>query len=150
MATFNAGDIILAATLEDLVDVWDTYTPTWNGTVGNGTLAGRYKQVGKVVQFICGVTCGSTTAFSASQANFGLPVAANQPGSPNNDYYAGRIKMFDNSATQTWIGHAAVSSSGTVVTCHTNASPVGGVTSTGPFTWATSDRLVIVGHFEVA
>lgn len=148
MATFNAGDIIFASTHEELVDAWDTYTPTWNGTLGNGTLSGRYKRIGKMVAVQFGVLWGSTTTGTGSQWNFSLPVSAAQPGSPLNDSYIGQLRMRDASASQ-WAGHVQIISSSTA-SCHTGANPIGGVTNTGPFTWANTDWLSGFALYEAA
>jgi hypothetical protein len=45
---------------------WTAYTPTWTSdsgspSIGNGTLVGRYKQLGKTVFFNLKLTYGSTT-----------------------------------------------------------------------------------------
>lgn len=41
---------------------WTSFTPTWTGlTLGNGTSAAKYQQIGKWVVFKGKLTCGSTT-----------------------------------------------------------------------------------------
>lgn len=41
---------------------WSSFVPTWTGlTLGNGTSAGTYQQLGKWVVFKGKLTCGSTT-----------------------------------------------------------------------------------------
>jgi len=60
---------------------YSTYTPTWTGiTVGNGTQAARYMQVGKNVHAYGRLTFGSTTTVTAV-AHPSLPVAQYQVGS---------------------------------------------------------------------
>jgi hypothetical protein len=60
---------------------WDTYSPTWTGTgsnpaIGNGTLTGRYFQIGKlyVVEII--LTPGSTTTYGTGDWRLTVPTAA--------------------------------------------------------------------------
>jgi hypothetical protein len=60
---------------------WTTYTPTWDATssspsIGNGSIVGRYRQVGKTVTFSIVLTVGSTTNVGTGIYEFGLPVAA--------------------------------------------------------------------------
>lgn len=56
---------------------WTSWTPTFSGfTLGNGTAAAYYKQVGKTVHWNLVVTAGSTSAATASTATFTLPVTA--------------------------------------------------------------------------
>jgi hypothetical protein len=66
--------------LKEVSGSWVAYTPTLtNITLGNGTLTGRYKQIGKLVFFEVTLTFGSTTTL-ATVANytqsprFSLPV----------------------------------------------------------------------------
>lgn len=132
-----------------ILDEWDSYTVTWNGTINNGTLSGRFIQIGKTVHYKIGLLGGSTTSWPGAQWTFSLPVPGIQPGSPLNDPYIGQLKMFDNSAVLTYPG-ALAQNGASSSTCHTGASPVGGVTSTSPFTWATNDRLIISGTYEAA
>jgi hypothetical protein len=58
---------------------WTSYTPTptvGTITVGNGTLAGRYVQLGKTVHFSIKCVLGTTSSFFASQTpTFALPMA---------------------------------------------------------------------------
>jgi hypothetical protein len=70
--------------LKDISDAWTTYTPTWSAattapTLGNGTLAGRYKVVGKTVHVQITLQYGSTTSNGAGQIRLsppsGLPIS---------------------------------------------------------------------------
>ena len=60
---------------------WTAYTPTWtaattNPTLGNGSIVGRYRQIGKTVTFSVALTIGSTTNIGQGAYGFGLPVAS--------------------------------------------------------------------------
>jgi hypothetical protein len=69
------------ADVTGLEAAWTAYTPTWtaattNPSIGNGTLAGRYRKVGRTVQFTFELNFGSTTNVGSGAYSFGLPVAA--------------------------------------------------------------------------
>lgn len=73
-----AGDIIDAA---DVPGDWLTYTPaltgtTSGGTVGNGTVTGRYTQLGDTVIVMIELVWGSTTSAGVGSAQLSLPVTA--------------------------------------------------------------------------
>ena len=62
---------------------WQSYTPTWtaattNPAIGNGTLSGRYVQIGKLVYCQFTMIAGSTTTFGSGIWRFSYPVAPNQ------------------------------------------------------------------------
>jgi hypothetical protein len=61
---------------------WQTYTPAWtasttNPTLGNGTITGRYTQIGKTVHAMISVLLGSTTTVGSGSYSFSLPIAIN-------------------------------------------------------------------------
>jgi hypothetical protein len=108
---------------------WTSYTPTWTGTIGNGTLAGAYSRVGRSILWRASVTWGSTTSHAASTQAIGLPVAARSvyvntvvgwagvdiggtkyPGSAwiassttVNGYYQGSANAWSNTVPATWV-----------------------------------------------
>ena len=103
---------------------WTSYTPaTVNLTVGNGTLVGRYKQIGKTVSWEVRFTLGSTSAIS-NDAFIEQPTAATSQGA--NALYvdssaAGWFNGF-------WYGGYP-----------RYQGTYGTLSATVPFTWATSD-----------
>lgn len=158
MATFLAGQTLTAAALEALVSAWASYTPTWtaSGTapvLGNGTLSGRYKQIGKLVHVEIGLLAGTTTTYGTGQWQFLLPATADYPGgafAENRD--VGGYQAFDTSGAARYVGHNVLASSGSNLVCLTNNSPtaIGTVGATVPFTWATGDRLTINATYRAA
>lgn len=58
---------------------WTAYTPTWTAqsggapAIGNGTLTGRYAQIGKLTLFEIRLTSGGTTNFGGGAWIFSLP-----------------------------------------------------------------------------
>lgn len=129
---------------------WSTFTPTWTATttnpgIGNGTLVGRYRQTGKTVDFYIGLLMGSTTTYGSGAWLFALPSA---PLSALR--WPAQVVAFDASAGQQFAGPAAWVSSLSRLAPNTGVSPTASVLSTSPFTWATSDTLVITGTYEAA
>ena len=74
------GDIN-STTEVGLIGAWTAYTPTFTGdtgasTIGNGTIVGRWMQVGeKVVVAKFALSIGATTSFNAGWVRVGLPLA---------------------------------------------------------------------------
>lgn len=137
---------------------WAAYasTPTWTSTtnpaIGNGTIAGHYVQLGKTVHFRVKITMGSTTTYGSGGYSVGLPVAHNHGA----ESAIGRVHMLDTSASTRYGGQAYTvsSNSDTVFLSYTQASlslnSSGGITATGPFTWASGDILTVTGTYEAA
>jgi hypothetical protein len=123
--------------------VWDNsaytaYTPgTANVTVGNGTLTGAYKQIGKTTFYRIKFVLGSTSAIS-NDAAFALPFTA-----LSNDASLGSATFVDNSAAGFYIGWYAGG-------YPRYQSTFGTLTATSPFTWAVNDSLTIWGSYEAA
>lgn len=130
---------------------WQSYTPTLaNLTLGNGTLTGKYCQIGKTVVGRISFVLGSTSAVGTSPT-FTLPVTAiggyagNEPLGTVFFYdsgialYTGQLTLF----STTVVAITASAASGSYVT---NA----GITSTVPFTWGTSDSILIEFMYEAA
>lgn len=69
---------------------WTSYTPVWstNGTtqpgIGNGTLAGRFKLIGKTLSFRITLTMGSTSGGGTGDFRFTLP--AGLTGAPTDQF----------------------------------------------------------------
>lgn len=148
--TWVAGEVVSAAlmnahlrdNLKALGDSWTSYTPTMaNWSTGNGTLTGSYLNTGKLVIFRVKLTAGSTTSFSGAPT-FTLPVTA-----VSTRCLAATCNYFDSSASA-YAGGWAFNSSTTVMLLRNDASAA--LSSTVPFTWATSDELLIHGTYEAA
>jgi hypothetical protein len=133
---------------------WTTYTPTWtsdSGTpsIGNGSITGRYKQIGKTVFFNLKLTYGTTTTGGSGAWMFGLPVTA------YNENYQFAVSVLNSGAA--WYGAIAngnykgSTSYFSVIHQNDTLSTVwGGVSSTAPFTFGTSDTLTVSGSYEAA
>jgi hypothetical protein len=124
-------------------------TPT-NLSLGNGTLIGKYIQVGgtKLVVARLDLVWGSTTSCSGA-VSFSLPVtAATGAGS----FTVGFGEGIDSSVNAAVPIRARLTSS-TVFTVLYGDNAGGAATqvnATGPWTWATSDELHLVLIYEAA
>lgn len=129
---------------------WGAITPTIGSwTAGNGTYTGSaYCQIGKIVHFRVNFTFGSSSSASGNPT-FAMPANAIAT------YYSLTCNalLFDSSAAQ-W--YEAVGRMTGVATLE--IGPIGGTggilntsfSSTSPFTWATGDRILVVGTYEAA
>ena len=142
------------ASASDL-SAWTTYTPTITAdlggfSLGNGTVSGRYKQIGKTVFFHLKFVYGSTTSPGTGHWNFSLPVQAYDQ---NFNFSA---SILDNgNAWYGGIGNGNYSGSTTsfvVITPGTSASVTTwtSVGNGGPFSWSSADNITISGSYEAA
>ncbi len=127
---------------------WTSYTPTWTASVtnpvlNNGTIDGRYKQVGKIVHFYINILMGSTTTFGAGDWRVSLPVTAQNNFNviANAMYLDNTIQWYEGSAFNAFTG-----STTTLTMYYTNTT----VSNISPFNWASGDYLVITGAYEAS
>lgn len=124
---------------------WTDYTPTWtanttNPSLGNGTLSGRYLQIGDLVKCQLYLKFGSTTTGGSGFWKFTYPVA------PNTTYVlkyqVGSILCFNADGANVFgvTGYGA----GPSIICYASNA----VTATYPFTWAENDYLKIMFDYE--
>lgn len=161
-ADWFAGQEVLAETMEaeirdqfaDLIAGWTPYTPVWAATttapvVGNGTLTGRYKLVGKTCTVTFELVMGSTTTFGSGTYSWSLPFTAASPAGTSPVFaYIGAAR-----------GHAALWYAGSVgVTKGTTAARIYSQSGsqewspTQPLTWAASSSNYLHGQvtYEIA
>lgn len=133
---FAAGTGYMAA--------WTGYTPTLtNISLGNGTLAFTYVQVGKTVTVRGRLTFGTTTSVSGS-LTFSLPVNATGVFTGTATMRAGGtdyIGFIGNSSTSITIG--AVGAAGTYANRATTSATV-------PGTWTNADNISFTITYEAA
>lgn len=131
---------------------WLTWTPTWSGTSVNATGASspsyKYSIIGKTVNFRISVVKG-TSNFGTADLAFSTPTGYTPLATTVGD------AVFNN-GTQRYPGTAIISSAGTITplanpdvtgTLNYGRSPTN---TTVPFTWGTSDSIIITGTYEVA
>lgn len=142
-----------ALAVRNLVDSieagWTAYTPAWtasttNPVLGNGTLLGWFKQIGKTTLYRIDLTLGSTTTRGAGTYNFSLPFTPRFNPTPIGNCY-----MRDSSAAANTFRIPLISVSNTI-NLYDFANPAGAVTEAVPWLWAQSDRIVIAGAYEAA
>jgi hypothetical protein len=134
---------------------WTSYTPTITADGGgfalnNGTLTGRYKQVGKTVFFKLKFVFGSTTAAGTGHWNFSLPVTAYDAN------FTFSAAILDNA--NAWYGgigngnYTGSTSSFAVIIPGTSAAVTtwASVGNGGPFIWGSEDNITITGSYEAA
>lgn len=118
------------------------YTPAWSQfggsglLIGNGTLAGQYVKVGRLVQFLVILTRGSTSNFGTSYYYFSTPVAA--AGSPA---AVGTGIVIVGGAFKTVTVRLAGSGSFAMM------RPDDSQLSNASFSWATGDQIAISGSY---
>lgn len=120
---------------------WASYTPTWTtGTVGNGTLVGRYLQAGGLCHFSARLVYGSTTSSSSVGWTFSLPVTS------AGDAAASAFILNDGVTYYTGVAHIAAGATNFHIVTHASATTIG---YNAPFAWATNDFLVVSGTYEI-
>ena len=150
------GTILMADSTAATGMKWDTgayasYTPgTITGfTTGNGTVAARYRQLGKTVFFSIIFTLGSTSAVTGSLV-IQFPVQAN---TANNGTIVGRARFQDNGVAE-FAGIILQSGTNFMTVQVENVSATYNnfvnTSSTIPFTWGSTDIIQIMGTYEAA
>lgn len=142
-------DTSAAIDVSKLAGAFSTYAPAWTATgvapaIGNGSLTGRYLQIGKLVYVTINLVAGGTTTFGTGQWILSLPVTQGSARIPIAD-----VLYFDSSAGQFFPGTTWDASS-TTVGLYNTASPLTAVTGTVPFAWATSDQVILSLVYEAA
>lgn len=149
--TWVAGETVTAAQMNTHVrdnlkavgDAWQAYTPTFTGTLGNGTLTGAYTHAGKLVIFRFTLTFGTTTTVGANWG-IGIPVAAvTYTGEPG----IGQAVGTDTSATAFRLAVLKVNSSQSVTFLQSDGTRFG---AASPWTWANGDTVAAYGQYEAA
>lgn len=129
-------------------EAWSSWNPTSTGiTVGNGSIAAYYKQIGKIVTFSYRFTFGSTSSITGN-INVTVPV-----GESSNASYTPVGVMIQDSGTGYLIGQGVIISGAFWIYATNTGSSYGSgssFSSTVPITWATGDTLTISGTYEAA
>ena len=130
------------------LSTWTAYTPTWtafttNPTLGDGTIEGRYVQIGKTVHFTIALTFGSTTTQGAGAWSFTLPVTA----ANGTQHPLGSARLRDNSAPAYNMRTAYKTNSTALGLANEAGVNVGSGT---PWAWAVNDFVIISGTYEAA
>lgn len=127
--------------------VWQTYSPSWtNVTVGNGTVAAFYTQIGKTVLYKISLTFGGTTSITGN-ARVSIPIT-----SVTYPLYStlGTGAMNDGGGAARPIYHNWATTTSAEIFYTSNSTTFGFVTSTTPATWTNGDILFLSGSYEAA
>jgi len=135
----------------DLYASWSAYTPTWatslttQPAIGNGSLAGRYKALGKTVWFSLRFTAGSSTTFGDGLWSFSLPIPPTAvqscPGvliGPSSNRYPAACWL------STGAGVFRIIPYGGTGGVRTNSPNSGSI----PFAWASGHQIILGGVYE--
>lgn len=130
-----------------------SFTPTWTGTgsnpaIGNGTITGGYKQLGKLLFVRYSIIMGSTTTYGTGDWELLLPNSLAVSGAHIQVLTA--LARDESVGTHyTAVAHCGLLGTATKLQVRSNAGS-SNYGSSVPFTWATSDMLAIEGVLEVA
>lgn len=130
---------------------WQSWDPTYtNFTLGNGTLNyAKYIQIGKTVFLKIKATLGSTSAISGS-LSFSTPVTAHADASAGADAIMDTGQLND-ATGQRWFPFSRWTNADTINVGYLNSSSnFTLISSTAPFTWATSDSWALSVMYEAA
>ncbi len=128
---------------------WTAYTPNWSisaGTapsVGNGTLAGRWKQIGKLVVFHLRVVVGSTTSGgSGGYWLFSAPTARSS--SETYDSLTGHINIGANHYVGVTVDQGSLTNFAVVL------PSTGAIGPTSPSAYSVGSTVDVRGVYESA
>lgn len=157
--TFLVGELPDADKLLEITNymtaqtaAWTSAAPTWTafaGTpvVGNGTLAGRYKKIGKTVHWEIQLVAGTTTTFGTGGTSFKFTIPGGGTAAAT---FVGSGWFFDASAPANYNLTWKLDTGLTELRIWRNdASPSAELTNTAPVTMATSDILTLSGVVEI-
>jgi hypothetical protein len=159
MGSFAAGgwatnDIPTASDFNTLSGAWDSYTPTVGGAgwaLGNGTISGRWKKVGRVVTFSLQVTWGTTSTFGGTALTLTAPTAA-----VSGNFYTFTGQASDTGTATYLLGCTLPGGSSTITPYTLGAAGTYlttgsvGLTTSVPHTWASTDLITVNGVYEAS
>lgn len=145
---YHASSFVLASGLGTAT----AYTPIWtastsNPTLGNGTLQGRYIQIGKLVVVFISFVFGSTSSFGVGNHFLSLPFEAQSSGGGLFDGFA----RFRDAGVANYfrIAGVATSLSSTKITLFSSLTGNdNNWTPTSPFSMEANDTLIIQLMYE--
>jgi hypothetical protein len=132
---------------------WTAYTPQWtaasvNPAIGNGTIEGWYKVVGKTCFVRGNIAMGSTTTFGSGEWYVSMPFTASHA-----DAILMSATLLDNGSAwynATMNGARAGFNHKSAIQYQVVGGTADSITPTGPFTWTNGDRFIWNGSYEIA
>lgn len=140
--------------IEEPYLAWTLGAPTWTASagtpaLGNGSLTGRYRRIGKTLQFQFRLVAGSTTTFGTAGAIFFFTVPGIGSSVPS-ETFMGAGWFFDSSAANNYTLTWKIDSGSTQLRMWRNdASPSAELANNAPVVMATSDQVMCSGLIEV-
>ena len=135
---------------EQPVGKWQSYTVSWtasttNPAIGNGTLIGRYTQIGKTVMGTISLVMGSTTTYGSGGWYFSLPKAV-----ASNAFLTGNWVVVDASPLKFYAGLLRAYGNEDKISQFIRDAGLYWLAGITPHTWANGDSLRISFTYEVA
>jgi hypothetical protein len=132
---------------------WTSYVPVWtasvsNPVIGNGTIEGYYKVVGKTCFVRGNVAMGTTTTFGSGEWYISMPFTA-----VNADAILMTANLLDNGTAWynvTLNGARAGFNTKAPLQYQSTGGTANDVNATQPFTWTNTDRFIWNGSYEIA
>jgi hypothetical protein len=132
---------------------WTAYTPIWtaassNPVIGNGTLEGWYKVIGKTCFVRGNIVMGTTTTFGSGEWYVSMPFTASHA-----DAILMTANLLDNGTAwynATMNGARAGFNYKAALQFQTSSGTANDVNASNPFTWASTDRFLWNGSYEIA
>jgi hypothetical protein len=146
ITTINGRLNTLESQVNGMLGAWTSYNPVWASTgtqpsIGNGTLTGEYRLVGKTCTMRMSIVAGTTTAFGSGFYSFTVPFT------PKNGTVLSAM-FRDNSAASHF--PCIVNQPNFGLASYAIGTPGGtGLSNTVPAAWAVNDNFVISGSYEV-
>jgi hypothetical protein len=115
--------------------------------LGDGTVTGAYAELGKIIAFRVRIVFGSTSTFGAAAAlTVTAPVTSRNAGAA----YSLTCRLFDASLSESWNALASLAINSTTMTIRSwnGDNKAADTSATVPFTWASSDEVIIHGVYE--
>ena len=152
-----SGSVVITGSLtvsgSNITSAWTAYTPTWtaassNPAIGNGTIEGYYKVVGKTCFVRGNIAMGSTTTFGSGEWYVSMPFTASHA-----DAILITANLLDNgtaSYNATMNGARAGFNYKSTVQYQAVGGTADSITPTTPFTWTNTDRFIWNGSYEIA
>ena len=133
---------------------WQSYTPSFtNFTQGASTVDAKYIAIGKWTRASVVITMGAGFSLTASGMTITTPTAANSYYTASTQAMIGNTRLTDTGGSN-YYGHVRFTANNVVqplvlVTSGTYSSN-SGIASTIPFTWGTTDILMVEFEYEAA
>lgn len=130
------------------VGAWTAYTPTWTGAssnpaIGNGTIAGAFLELGKLLFFRAHIVMGSTTTYGSGDWILTLP-----SGKTAVTQYETASAFLRDSGTTVQAGSCKFQNADLNTFKVATADNFSDVST--PWTWANGDELIVTGSIEIA